>query len=130
MNSPSSSELTSDLSSIGSLSPPPDYPTPPSSQDIISSVSQRLSQKRPYDGEHTPPVKKRKTVEPKPRTTRHLDLRAHPSSLATDQKIQFDTLLKVLRKRQKIVVVAGAGISVSAGSMYFLVLSLYKLNPS
>lgn len=34
----------------------------------------------------------------------------------TDQKGQLDILLKVLRKRQKIVVIAGAGISVSAGS--------------
>jgi NAD-dependent histone deacetylase SIR2 len=32
------------------------------------------------------------------------------------QKPQLDRLLKVLHKKRKIVVIAGAGISVSAGS--------------
>jgi NAD-dependent histone deacetylase SIR2 len=58
-----------------------------------------------------PPTKRRK-VEPKPRTTKHLDLtpgshRDHPA---------LDLLVKTLQKKKKIVVVAGAGISVSAGS--------------
>ena len=120
MNSPSCSELTSDLSSdlssIGSLSPPPEYLTPPSSQITKPLAEPELSQKRPADGDETPPTKKRKIVEPKPRTTQHLKLGASAQSLATDQKVQLDTLLRALRKRQRIVVVAGAGISVSAGS--------------
>jgi len=32
------------------------------------------------------------------------------------QKRQFDILMKLLRKKKKIVVIAGAGISVGAGS--------------
>ena len=120
MNSPSCSELTSDLSSdlssIGSLSPPPEYLTPPSSQSTKPLAEPRLSQKRPADGDETPPTKRRKTVEPKSRTTQNLKLGASAQSLATDQKVQLETLLKALRKRQRIVVVAGAGISVSAGS--------------
>ena len=118
--SPSSSELTSDLSSdlssIGSLSPPPEYLTPPSTQETISSDAQKLPRKRPANDEDSPPAKKRKIVEAKPRTTQYLNLGASRQNLATDQKAQLDTLLKTLRKRQKIVVVAGAGISVSAGS--------------
>ena len=122
MNSPSCSDLTSDLSSdlssIGSLSPPPEYLTPPSSQSTKPLAEPRLSQKRPADGDETLPTKKRKTIEPKPRTTQYLKLGLSAHSLATDQKVQLDTLLNALRKRQRIVVVAGAGISVSAGSMY------------
>lgn len=55
-------------------------------------------------------------MEPKPRTTEHLDLSQLPHCPAIDQEAQVDLLLKVLRKRRKIVVIAGAGISVSAGS--------------
>ena len=101
------------MSSVGSLSPPPpEYPTPPSSQDSNASYGQ----KRPADSDDTPPAKKRKTTEPKTRITQHLNLGSSPQSLATDQKVQLDTLLATLRKRRRIVVVAGAGISVSAGS--------------
>ena len=125
MNSPELSELSSDLSSVGSLSPPPEYATPPSSaEDVISSTIREQSLKRLRDGDESPPAKKRKTAEPKPRITQHLNLGLSPSSLASDQRIQLDTLLKVLRKRQKIVVIAGAGISVSAGSMCSLNLTI------
>lgn len=129
MNSPELSELSSDLSSVGSLSPPPEYSSPPSSsEDVIPSTIREQSLKRQRESDDSPPAKKRKTVEPKPRLTQHLNLGSCPSSLATDQKVQLDTLLKVLRKRQKIVVIAGAGISVSAGSMYSLSFSLIMLN--
>ena len=121
MNSPSSSDLSSDLSSVGSLSPPPaDYPSPISSQDCDSnsSASQQPSRKRSQEPDDVPPPKKRRKVEAKPRKTEHLNLRSSPGSLATDQTEQLKLLLKVLQKRQKIVVIAGAGISVSAGSTY------------
>lgn len=111
MNSPSSSELSSefDLSSVGSLSPPPpSYPSPPSSQEQVSSQNHL---KRSREDEDAPAAKKRRTPEPKPRTTQYLNLR----SPSTEQKKQMDLLMKVLRKRRKIVVIAGAGISVSAG---------------
>jgi NAD-dependent histone deacetylase SIR2 len=59
-----------------------------------------------------PPAKRRRIS--KERTTEHLDLRGE--SIDPDQQDQLDRLLHVLHKRQKIVVIAGAGISVSAGS--------------
>ena len=110
------SDLSSELSSVRSVSPPPlDYPSPQSTQEnneIIPS-SQTGSQKRPRESDDLPPAKKRRSVEAKPRTTVHLDLQL-PSSTA-DQSSQLGLLLKVLRKRRKIVVIAGAGISTAAG---------------
>ncbi|KAI5855970.1 Sir2 family histone deacetylase Hst4 [Tricharina praecox] len=59
---------------------------------------------------------KRQKSPPKPRETEFLDLRSSdPESIGTDQKRQLDTLMKLLRKKKKIVVIAGAGISVGAG---------------
>lgn len=63
------------------------------------------------DKDGPPPAKRRRIS--KERSTEYLDLRrdtVHP-----EQQPQLDRLLNVLHKRQKIVVVAGAGISVSAG---------------
>ena len=124
MDSDSSlTELSSELSSIGSLTPIPDYPSPVSSQepDIASqscTVSVQIPGKHTLDGEEKPPRKKRRKVEPKPRTTEYLNLNRITSngSLDEEQKDELELLLKVLRKRRKIVVIAGAGISVSAGS--------------
>ena len=120
MNSPSSSELSSDLdlTSVGSLSSPPIYPSPPPSQGDSSSQDAQNPHKRALEDRDAPPAKKRRKVEPKPRTTQHLDLRSPLTTITANQKGQLDLLLKVLRRRQKIVVIAGAGISVSAGSMY------------
>jgi NAD-dependent histone deacetylase SIR2 len=64
-----------------------------------------------------PPIKRRKVAEIKPRTTKYIDLQSPSHRLLTDQNAELALLLKVLRKRRKIVVIAGAGISVSAGSM-------------
>ena len=113
------SDLSSELSSVRSVSPPPlDYPSPQSTQDNSGNISstQSESQKRPLESDLLPPAKKRKSVEAKPRTTVHLDLKS-PSS-AADQSSQLGLLLKVLRKRRKIVVIAGAGISTAAGGKY------------
>lgn len=121
MDRRSSFDLSSDLSSVASMSPPPlDYPSPVSSQELTNpgfptthpSINQDF---REDDG--LPPMKKRKVSEVKPRTTEYLDLQSPAQGLATDQKAQLALLLKVLRKRRKIVVIAGAGISVSAGGM-------------
>jgi NAD-dependent histone deacetylase SIR2 len=69
--------------------------------------------------ESAPPAK-RKPSSPKPRGTEHLDLSAAvaDSELMNGQKRQLDILMKLLRKKKKIVVIAGAGISVGAGSMF------------
>ena len=110
------SDLSSELSSIRSVSPPPlDYPSPQSTQESSGNVSSTLNEspKRPRESDDLPPAKKRKSVEAKPRTTVHLNLQ--DSSSALDQSSQLALLLKVLRKRRKIVVIAGAGISTAAG---------------
>jgi len=122
------SGMSSPLSSAPSLSPaPPDfYPSPSSSlQELLRTSSQEsLSLPAPVaPADERPPAKKRKIAEPKPRTTAYLDLRPVNGAAAGDvgdgQKPQLDLLLKVLRKKRKIVVIAGAGISVSAGSTCF-----------
>ena len=113
MDDDSSSDLSSDLSSTRSMSPPQDYPSPVSSQEHDPHNSDMHSSKRgTLDDSEAPAAKKRKIAEPKPRTTEHLDL----GQSMKEQQSQMDILLKVLRKRRKIVVIAGAGISVSAGS--------------
>ena len=129
MDSDSSlTDLSSDLSSVKSLSPPPvDYPSPQSSQDHSTdgSSSPQGSRKRSRSANDSPPRKKRKSVEVKPRTTVHLDLRSPTHLDASDQTSQLNLLLKVLRKRRKIVVVAGAGISTSAGGRCRILLTFF-----
>ncbi|MCJ1284724.1 hypothetical protein MMC26_004060 [Xylographa opegraphella] len=115
MDDDSSSDLSSDLSSTRSMSPPQDYPSPVSSQEQDPQILDINSSKRhTLDDTESPAAKKRRATEPKPRTTEHLDL----SQGMKEQQSQMDILLKVLRKRRKIVVIAGAGISVSAGSKF------------
>lgn len=102
------SDLSSDLSSAPSspIAPPDFYPTPTPSQDLdVSAIVE----------EDMPPARKRRKVEPKPRITQHLDLTSDASQSEYDRQNTLEVLLKTLRKRRKIVVVAGAGISVSAG---------------
>ena len=62
-----------------------------------------------------PPAKKRKTMAPKERTTEHVDLMKPFDEFTAEDKRQMDRLVEALRKKKKIVVIAGAGISVSAG---------------
>ncbi|KAH3952432.1 hypothetical protein HBI56_133690 [Parastagonospora nodorum] len=90
--SPSSSRRSSTKTSPV----PEDMPSPPSSND---------------DG--APPRKKRKLADPKERTTERLDLTN--AEIDEDEQPQLQRLLNVLHKKRKIVVIAGAGISVSAG---------------
>ncbi len=102
------SDLSSDLSSAPSspIAPPDFYRTPEPSQDLAVSANV---------GEDMQPARKRRKVEPKPRITQHLDLTSDASQSYYDRQSSLAVLLKTLRKRRKIVVVAGAGISVSAG---------------
>lgn len=73
------------------------------------------------DGDAPPPKKKRKITPQKELKTEYLDLRAMKASLDEADRKAEDAKLKklaeVLRTKRKIVVIAGAGISVSAGSM-------------
>lgn len=81
-----------------------------------------------------PTVAPVETLARKP--AQHLDLRFPPSDPA-EQKVHkrsVDALMKLLRKKKKIVVIAGAGISVGAGSkilsfLLFFVVVLCHLVP-
>ena len=66
------------------------------------------------DPDEARPAKRRRVT--KERSTEYLDLRHE--EVDPDQQAELDQLLHVLHKRRKIVVIAGAGISVSAGSKY------------
>ncbi|OAA82071.1 NAD-dependent histone deacetylase SIR2 [Akanthomyces lecanii RCEF 1005] len=67
------------------------------------------------------PSKRRKTAtprepkEPKQRTTKYLNLSKSQDDFTSEDTYQMNRLLSALHKKKKIVVVAGAGISVSAG---------------
>ena len=72
-----------------------------------------------------PPLKKQKiehvAVEPLPRVRKAPETIDLPTILSgpvtsKEQQRRLDSLLKVFRKKKKVVVVAGAGISVGAGS--------------
>lgn len=92
--SPSSSRR----SSAKTTPAPEDMPSPPSSCD-----------------EDPRPAKRRRlspTTDANGRTTHYLDL---TQDITDEDKPQLQRLLNVLHKKRKIVVIAGAGISVSAG---------------
>lgn len=128
-DAPGSDGGSSPLSSACSLSPPPSteffyhsrmsYPSPSASQRSSAKASPApdlMSQAPSGEDDGPPPAKRRKISEPKPRTTERLDLRY--GEVSPEDKPQLDRLLKVLHKKRKIVVIAGAGISVSAGSEF------------
>jgi NAD-dependent histone deacetylase SIR2 len=122
------SDNSSALSSLASHSPSPppcdsphDYPSPVSSNSQLSSLGSTPSPDEnmtttpqfSQGDDSSPPAKRRKLNEPKFRPTEHLDISS--GQVAQAEQAQLERLLKVLHKKRKIVVVAGAGISVSAG---------------
>ncbi|KAF2460800.1 DHS-like NAD/FAD-binding domain-containing protein [Lineolata rhizophorae] len=141
MEADACSNVSSGLSSppTRSPSPPPDYyyrdpdrpyPSPSSQQSSATatpapenaglSASQRSTATAMADdasatnaGDSQPPKKRRRVAEPRPRITEYLDLSA--GEVKQDQEQSLNRLLKVLHGKKKIVVIAGAGISVSAG---------------
>ena len=123
-SAPPSSRSSSPLSELSrSPSPPPadimaraPYPSPPASQQTSQSGSPAPDGGMSSDKDGPPPAKRRRISEKTERSTEHLDLRG--STVHPDQQHQLDRLVNVLHRRQKIVVIAGAGISVSAGSAY------------
>ncbi|KAF2657569.1 DHS-like NAD/FAD-binding domain-containing protein [Lophiostoma macrostomum CBS 122681] len=117
---PDSVDSDSELSSVPDSLPsspilPHDYPSPLSSQRSSAKTSpapDNMTRTPPSsDNDAGPPRKKRKLNDPKQRTTERLDL------TAADYKSnpQLQRVMDVLHKKRKIVVIAGAGISVSAG---------------
>ncbi|EFR00394.1 Sir2 family histone deacetylase Hst4 [Nannizzia gypsea CBS 118893] len=111
------SDTSSELSSLPSTPPSEDslYPSPPASQLFQVQSAAASSTAAEEVVVESAPVRKKRKIEPKPRITRHLDL-THPDKyVCPGQEEQLQTLLRTLRGHRKIVVVAGAGISVSAG---------------
>ncbi|KAI9655338.1 MAG: hypothetical protein M1821_005485 [Bathelium mastoideum] len=117
-DSSSLSELSSVLSPVPSRSPTPPsdmYPSPPPTQQSSVGGTPTPEDKKSdvADGDGPPPAKRRRMDHDKPRITHHLDLSLDAEPAVS--KEQIGKLLKVLHKKRKIVVVAGAGISVAAG---------------
>ncbi|CAI6250587.1 unnamed protein product [Periconia digitata] len=91
------------------------YPSPSASNRSSAKASpapEAMASPPPSNDDDERPRKKRKVADPKERTTARLDLR---KDLTDSDKPQLDRLLKTLHKKRKIVVIAGAGISVAAG---------------
>ncbi|KAH9903965.1 DHS-like NAD/FAD-binding domain-containing protein [Xylariomycetidae sp. FL2044] len=97
---------------------PARLPSPPSSTIHSGSASPMKPSDPPeleihVNPDGAPPAKRRR-IEPKPRTTEHLNLRAACEGIKKDEGL-LNRLSYAIRKKKKIVVIAGAGISVSAG---------------
>lgn len=99
-----------------------DYPSPPSSNVSDKGASSPLRDAPERDG--PPPAKRRKVANPKELKTEYLDLCSlNDSNDEAHHKIQdakLKKLMETLRSKRKIVVIAGAGISVSSGSKCLL----------
>ncbi|TAQ88489.1 hypothetical protein B7494_g3203 [Chlorociboria aeruginascens] len=112
---------SSPLSSLASRSPSPpiDYPSPVSSNTSDTGCSTITADVPQIYQDGAPPAKKRKVTEQKERTTEYLDLRVldegTDETRISHQNEQLNRLVENLRGKKKIVVIAGAGISVSAG---------------
>lgn len=116
-SNPPSSPL-SELSKSPSLSPTSRYVSPASTAPSGSASPLKMSDTADkstivVNPEGARPAKRRK-VEKKPRTTEYLDLRAGYSHNEDDEDL-VNRLTSTLRQKKKIVIIAGAGISVSAG---------------
>ena len=117
MEDDSLSDVSSELSSLRSPTPSMNYPSPISSQEAESrDQTFALPNKRRRD-DNDQLARKRRRPEPKLRITEYLNLIAPHKQPLSRSTAAVDRLLKILQKRRKIVVVVGAGISVSAGSM-------------
>ncbi|KAK0262301.1 hypothetical protein LTR35_017750 [Friedmanniomyces endolithicus] len=88
------------------------YPSPPASQQTSASGSP--SPDGMDSGIDGRPTKRRRiSRDPKNRSTEYLDLRS--GTVSADQQENLDRVLDTLLTRRKIVAIAGAGMSRSAG---------------
>ena len=69
-----------------------------------------------------PPKRRRIAAPARPRTTTYLDLEER----GEEEDESLETLISALKQKKKIVVIAGAGISVSAGSMFSLLVICFQ----
>lgn len=104
--SPSTSSLSSAAHSSGTATPVKAEPT--DSINVSTDCAPGSSGERP---------KKRRKMTPKERKTEYLDFdRVRDSGVFDNESSRkLDQLVDVFRKHKKIIVIAGAGISVSAG---------------
>ncbi|KAK3671196.1 hypothetical protein LTR78_008997 [Recurvomyces mirabilis] len=94
--------------------PPVPYPSPPASQQTSEHGTPTPDGMESNTEDGRRPAKRRRiSKDPKERTTEYLNLRA--GKLSYEQQDNLDLVMNVLHKRQKIVVIAGAGMSKSAG---------------
>lgn len=112
--SPSISPRTSIAFNSSRLPSPPSTITSPGSASPMKPSDQVSVENEIHVNPDGPPPSKRRRVERKPRTTKYLDLKAASEQSEKDEQL-LEELTNVLRKKKKIVVIAGAGISVSAG---------------
>ncbi|KAJ6446079.1 NAD-dependent histone deacetylase SIR2 [Purpureocillium lavendulum] len=88
------------------------YPSPTSSAPSGTQSPVKLGE--PMD-DSPRPTKRRRIAAPKDRTTMYLDLMKPNDDFTHEDNFHLQRLLAALHKKKKIVVIAGAGISVSAG---------------
>ncbi|KAH6719323.1 DHS-like NAD/FAD-binding domain-containing protein [Leptodontidium sp. MPI-SDFR-AT-0119] len=117
------SSISSPLSSVASRSPSPpgDYPSPPSSHESEKGTKAK-SRKALHSSDRddsSPPPKRQRIMKVKELKTEYLDIASLIESdngdVHKNQETKMRKLLDVLRTKRRIVVIAGAGISVSAG---------------
>ncbi|KAJ9647956.1 hypothetical protein H2199_001733 [Coniosporium tulheliwenetii] len=124
MDFDSLSNASSRLSSPASRSPTPPsdfYLTPPPSQQCSNKSTPLPESMACSDDDNPRPAKRCKLTreksesksDSKSRPTEYLDLTS--DKLDDDEEVQLRRLIKALHNKRKIVVIAGAGISVSAG---------------
>ncbi|KAL4916258.1 DHS-like NAD/FAD-binding domain-containing protein [Aspergillus aurantiobrunneus] len=101
------------FSDCSDLSSAPSSPIAP--EGFFLPSPDESSAGRSQDDGLPPAKKKRRVPAPKERRTQLLDLFPHAGSSYAQQEFQIDLLVNTIRHHRKIVVIAGAGISTSAG---------------
>jgi NAD-dependent histone deacetylase SIR2 len=118
------SKTPSAPSSPTMLDPTKRYPSPsttasgphsPAKMSDLPSEDEIVAKPLDASTQGPPPAKKRRIAPPKERTTEYLDLMKSDEEQTEEDTRQLNRLLDTLRKKKKIVVIAGAGISVAAG---------------
>ncbi|KAK2612420.1 hypothetical protein QQS21_001524 [Conoideocrella luteorostrata] len=120
---PTTSSPSSPLSNLSQTPSLPDSPVvspdatdryPSPSSTTASGTQSPIKLGEPAD-DSPRPAKKRRITPPRERTTTYLDLMKPHDDFTPEDNFHMERLLAALRKKKKVVVVAGAGISVSAG---------------
>ncbi|RGP74318.1 hypothetical protein FLONG3_6097 [Fusarium longipes] len=118
------SKTPSAPSSPTMIDPTRRYPSPsttasgphsPAKMSDLPSEDEIVAKPLDASAQGPPPAKKRRISPPKERTTEYLDLMKPDEEQTEEDTRQLNRLLDTLRKKKKIVVIAGAGISVAAG---------------